>query len=534
MKNLLLIIALFASAQISAQVLAPPIDFESPTIPYTFTNFDGGDATVIPNPDQSGINTSGNVGRMIKNVGQPWGGSYLQMTNPIDFSVNKVFKMKVWSPNPGRRVLLKVEDPTNGAIFFEAEDTSTVGNAWEELTFDFTSINVSNSYQKIILIWDLGVVGDGSSNFTYYFDDINLVQGAAPLQQIDLPITFEDTLVDYTTTDFGGNASTLIVDPTNPANNVCEVTKTASAQLWAGTTTSTPNGLASIIPFTASETTISVRVWSPDAGIPVRLKTEDHTNPTISVETEMLTTTSGEWETMIFDFNNEVMGTAAINLSNNYDMLSIFFNFGTDGATAGQKIYYYDDVQFGSPCAVSSSEDVVVCDASTYDWNGSTYNASGLYTYSTQNAGECDSTATLNLTLAAETTSSITETALDIYTAPSGTTYATSGVYTDTIPNAAGCDSIITIDLTMSFTNLNEFNLHQGMLITPNPATDHLIVSVNENNLAQPIHIMDQTGRVVIESETNALQNTIDITALKNGLYYLRLGNLNAMKFVKD
>jgi len=54
------------------------------------------------------------------------------------------------------------------------------------------------------------------------------------------------------------------------------------------------------------------------------------------------------------------------------------------------------------------------------------------------------------------TFSSINETALDYYTAPSGTIYTADGVYTDTIPNAAGCDSIITIDLSMNYTGLNE------------------------------------------------------------------------------
>ena len=79
------------------QTLAPPIDFESTTITYTFTNFDGGTATVISNPQSSGINTSSNVGQMVKGVGQPWGGSLIQMTNPIDFTVNKIFKMKVFN-----------------------------------------------------------------------------------------------------------------------------------------------------------------------------------------------------------------------------------------------------------------------------------------------------------------------------------------------------------------------------------------------------------------------------------------------------
>ncbi len=243
--------------------------------------------------------------------------------------------MKVWSPAAGRRVLLKVENQVNGGIFFEKEDTSTVAMGWEELTFDFTAINTANDYQKIVLIMDLGTVGDGSPNYTWYFDDIELISAGPQLNQIDMPVTFEDTTVNYTLTDFGGNAHQVVVDPTNPNNTVAEVTKTQAAQLWAGTTISTPNGFASAIPFTMNDSVISVRVWSPDAGIPVRLKAEDHTNPGISVETETLTSTSGEWETMYFNFFDEVNGTAAINFANTYDMASIFFNFGTDGATAG-------------------------------------------------------------------------------------------------------------------------------------------------------------------------------------------------------
>ena len=96
--------------------LSLPIDFESTTITYTFTDFDGGQATVIPNPQSSGINTSGNVAQMVKNAGQVWGGSLLTMPGPIDFSTNRIFKVKVFSPNAGTRLLLKVENAANGGI----------------------------------------------------------------------------------------------------------------------------------------------------------------------------------------------------------------------------------------------------------------------------------------------------------------------------------------------------------------------------------------------------------------------------------
>jgi hypothetical protein len=74
----------------------------------------------------------------------------------------------------GARLLLKVENLTDGGIAFEKEATTTVANAWEELSFDYNSINTANSYQKVVLIFDLGTAGDGSANYTFYFDDIKL------------------------------------------------------------------------------------------------------------------------------------------------------------------------------------------------------------------------------------------------------------------------------------------------------------------------------------------------------------------------
>ncbi len=92
---------------------------------------------------------------------------------------------------------------------------------------------------------------------------------------------------------------------------------------------------------------MTVRVWSPDAGIQVRLKVEDAADGTKSVETEATTTVANGWETLTFDFANQAAGTAALNLAYSYTKVSIFLNFGVAGATAGEKIYYFDDVAFG-------------------------------------------------------------------------------------------------------------------------------------------------------------------------------------------
>ena len=657
MKRLFFYIAaIFLSGNIAAQTLAPPINFESTTIAYTFTNFDGGGATVIPNAQVSGINTSATVGQMIKSPGQVWGGSLLTMTNNLDFTTNKIFKMKVYSPVAGARVLLKVENATNGGISFQKEDTSMVANTWEELTFDFTAINTANTYQKIILIWELGTMGTGGATSTYLFDDIQLVAPTVnPLAQIDLPVTFESAAVDYTMTDFGGNTATVIVDPTDPTNMAAEVVKNASAQLWAGTTVSTPSGLANAIPFTATDSVMSVRIWSPDANIPIRFKVEDHTNPNISVETETMTTVAGQWETLVFNFNNQVTGTAPINIANTYDMGSLFFYFGTDGATNGLKTYYFDDVQMGIPTLPLLQIDLPITfedslvdytmtdfggntatvvvdptdptntvaeaikDGTAQTWAGTTVstplglanaipftatdsvmsvrvwspdanipvrlkvedhtnpNISVETEAMTTVAGQWETlyfnfnneaagTAAINLantydkasiffhfgtdgatngsktyyfddvqmdSICVATTSSISVTGLDAYTAPSGTMYTTTGMYIDTILNAAGCDSIISIDLIMTFAGLNEFEIG-SFDVYPNPTSNNITISISENYLEYPIVIVDQGGRIVLENQLTDLNTKLNIATLENGLYYVKIGDLKAVKLIKQ
>lgn len=317
-----------------------PLTFESPTVNYAFTNFGGGVVTKIANPQANGINTTANVGRMVKNAPEVWGGSFITLGNPIDFSANKVFRMKVYAPRVGAKVLLKVENLTNGGISFEKEVATTVANTWEDLVFDYSAINTANSYQKIVLIFDLGTVGNGSANFTYLFDDIRLTN-QLPVSLLTLPVTFDDPAVNYAVTDFGGNATVNDVDPGNAANKVKKTTKTSGAQTWAGTTIGA--GFTSKIPFTATATQMSIRVYSPATGLPIRLKVEDRTNNTRSVETEKLTTVANGWETIIFDFANQAPGTAALNLTYNYDMASVFFDFNTAGSN---KVFYWDDVKF--------------------------------------------------------------------------------------------------------------------------------------------------------------------------------------------
>jgi hypothetical protein len=110
---------------------------------------------------------------MVKGAGEVYAGSTINLTNAINFSVNKTIKIKVFSPRVGAKLLFKVENSLNAGQNFEREVATTTANAWEELTFDFSAIP-GGTYDKVVWIFDLGTMGNGSANFTYYFDDITL------------------------------------------------------------------------------------------------------------------------------------------------------------------------------------------------------------------------------------------------------------------------------------------------------------------------------------------------------------------------
>ena len=187
------------------------------------------------------------------------------------------------------------------------------------------------------------------------------------LTQMALPVSFDSASVGYGLVGFGGaEDSTIVADPTSAANKVVKVVRAASAEGYAGTTITATSaagvqlGFSPKLPFNVTDTRMSVRVWSPDAGIPVRLKVEDSADPTRSVETDASVTVAAGWQTLSFNFASQASGTAALNLAFNYNKATIFFDFGRAKASAVQKTYYFDDVTFvpgaatGAGCGTTS------------------------------------------------------------------------------------------------------------------------------------------------------------------------------------
>jgi hypothetical protein len=85
----------------------------------------------------------------------------------------------------------------------------------------------------------------------------------------------------------------------------------------------------------------------------------------------------------------------------------------------------------------------------SYTWNGTTYTASGNYTYSYTNNSGCASVDTLHLTINTGTFNSTTQSACNSYTW-NGTTYTASGNYTYSYNNNNTCASVDTLHLTIT------------------------------------------------------------------------------------
>lgn len=151
-------------------IIVMPIDFEA-DIEYAFTNFGNAATDVVDNPDASGENTSSKVGHLNKASGsETWAGSFIDLTDMLDVSAGTTMTMKTWSPKSDIQVLLKIENQIDNNIAVEIPATNTVADEWETLTFDFSDLDATQSYGRVVIFFDFGNAGDGAD---FYFDDIS-------------------------------------------------------------------------------------------------------------------------------------------------------------------------------------------------------------------------------------------------------------------------------------------------------------------------------------------------------------------------
>ncbi len=333
--------------------------------------------TRVSNPDSdNAVNPSCQVGQIDRNGGALFANNQIELDTKLDFNANAGFKMKVWSPVAGTKVLVKLEDLADTAIFAEVEATTTTAGAWEELTFDFAS-SESNKYDNIILFFELNT----NTTETYYIDDFALYAGTGggdciaetteSLSAADFNLTFA-TDPGSAIGSFGADLTTVDNPATDSVNGSCKV-----GQIVRSADDQFANNqivLDAKLDFSANAG-FKMKVWSPsvDTSVLVKLEAEG-----ILSQVEAVTTKSGEWEELTFEFGPGDNGT--------YDLIVLFFEVETNTA----ETYYIDDFALYPREVIAGGTNLITNgDFETGDvsgWNGDTAGNSGTFAVSDINS----------------------------------------------------------------------------------------------------------------------------------------------------
>jgi hypothetical protein len=191
-RNTTLLVLYYLLLKSGGVVLAQnsPIDFETGGYgaTWTWTVFEnGGDPSleIVTNPNTGGINSSFTVAKFTAlQAGQPWAGCESQHGSDIGtFSLdasNSTLKIMVYKTVISD-VGLKFVIPTSGSLG-EIKVANTITNAWEELTFDFSShigLPEAIGIDQIVVFPDFNPGGRTQDNIIY-FDNISFSPATVP------------------------------------------------------------------------------------------------------------------------------------------------------------------------------------------------------------------------------------------------------------------------------------------------------------------------------------------------------------------
>ncbi|WP_299064032.1 PKD domain-containing protein [uncultured Polaribacter sp.] len=305
----------------------------------------------IDNIAATDANNSCKIGKLTNSNQNPWDNLQIDLASKLTFTNGSNFTMKVYSPQSGYKVTMKLEDKNDNSIKTEvASSATTKTNEWEVITVPFGATD-SGKYDKIVLFFDL----ETQNGNTYYFDDLKLNAGsgggntgggacttdaAQSLSASSFDLTFLTDIGTIATKGadvgkfFQDNTTYEYVDNpgTSSVNNSCKVGKATNSNQnpWDNLQIDLTNKLA----FTDGSN-FTMKVYSPQSGYKVTLKLEDKTNGGIAKEfpSNETTTKINEWEVLTFP-----VSAADANI---YDKIVLFFDLQTQNANT----YYFDDLK---------------------------------------------------------------------------------------------------------------------------------------------------------------------------------------------
>lgn len=371
------------------------LDFEnaatSTSFQYFGSSLDGSLTTTVANPNPSGINTSGTVLEFVKPAdAQTWAGAFSNPSpaTPVDVTVSGTqVCVKVHLDHIGN-LALKLENSSTGGDNWVQTQPNTLVNGWEELCFDvslpsleapFTSAQ-GHAYTTITIFVDFGTDGAGSAATSYLDDFVTKPAAVACSTILDFEAAGTSTTFQYFGSSLDGTLTAVVANPNpggiNASAMVLEFVKPADAQTWAGAF-SNPNPSIPV-DVTADGAQVCVKVHLDHIGN-LALKLENSSTGGANwVQTQPNTLANG-WEELCFDLSLpslEAPFTAA--QGHVYSTITIFVDFGTDGAGSAATSYLDDFVV----CAGGGASPVDVSfavDMNTYGGSFSQVYISGTF-----------------------------------------------------------------------------------------------------------------------------------------------------------
>ncbi|MDB4347318.1 T9SS type A sorting domain-containing protein [Bacteroidia bacterium] len=157
-----------------------PIDFESGgegAAPWTWEVSDNETNPAlefVANPNMVAPNTSAMVAKFTaRALGNPWALCFSDSIGSFTFDANNsTVKIMVWKTRMSD-VAIKFEEVGNSSTAIEMKVANTKTSEWEELTFDFSSVN-GNTYDRMAIIPDF--LARTAEN-VLYFDNITFSSG---------------------------------------------------------------------------------------------------------------------------------------------------------------------------------------------------------------------------------------------------------------------------------------------------------------------------------------------------------------------
>ena len=393
MKKITFLLSMFFAVtiyQTQGQVL---FDYETTATSGGFGSWGSAGFAQINNPDQTGINTSANVGEFTHDGSNGFVGieSAGTLTN-FDFVATPTFKIKVWVDEPVEVIFKLQNNPTwadNTELKYQVSQAET--SQWIQLVFDFSSVTASN-FNRVVLYFDGANSIPSGVGHKYYFDDIEKssvsviptctdgVQNgnetgvdcggsncaACPPLLTDFNFNF-DTATPFVGAEsalFNDDAINTVTDGINPTTNVGEMTG-INLSWWS----QLRYEYSDKIDLSTGDRGFSIKVKGPRA-LSVTIKVEGTAEHAVAQDY----TTPNVWQELLFDFSSHNTNTNT--------KIALFFAIqedGTDFPDVNDNIFQIDDFVFGAFASLST-KDFQIEGLSTYpnpttdSWNVSTKN----------------------------------------------------------------------------------------------------------------------------------------------------------------